>query len=165
MNEPNRIGNAVWRMKKQPALPNSESAGCFLDLCSQWRGFGNLLPPPRGRAGERALGTHGELGCRLLFESEYGGDTPCSIFEFSAARPGVPSPTEEGMGAGCFLPCPALTPHFQSGFGRYRVAFLPQQGNQPLAAHQVRRAHGKQSRLLRHFLLHFRQPVFVPRNQ
>ena len=71
----------------------------------------------------------------------------------------------ENKGAGCFLPCPALTPHFQSGFGRYRVAFLPQHGNQPLAAHQVRRAHGKQSRLLRHFLLHFRQPVFVPRNQ
>ena len=58
--------------------------------------------PPRGRVGERALGTHGELGCRLLFESGYGGDTPCSVFEFSAARPSVPSPTEEAMGAGCF---------------------------------------------------------------
>ena len=81
-----------WAFKKQPALPNSESAGCFLGLCSQWRGFGNLLPPPRGRAGERALGTHGELGCRLLFESGYGGDTPCSVFEFSAARRVCPLP-------------------------------------------------------------------------
>ena len=62
--------------------------------------------PPRGRVGERAFGTHGELGCRLLFESGYGGDTPCPVFEFSVARPGVPSPypspTGEGMGAGCF---------------------------------------------------------------
>ena len=81
-----------WVFKKQPALPNSESAGYFLGLCSQWCGFGNLLSPPRGRAGERAFGTHGELGCRLLFESGYGGDTPCFVFEFSAARPGVPSP-------------------------------------------------------------------------
>ena len=43
----------------------------------------------------------------------------------------------------CRVYSSALTPHFQPGLRRYRVAVLPQHGNQPLAAHQMRRAHGK----------------------
>ena len=36
------------------------------------------------------------------FQSGYGGDTPCSAFEMTAARSGLPSPAR-GAVAGCFL--------------------------------------------------------------
>ena len=37
------------------------------------------------------------------FQSGYGGDTPCSAFEMTAARSGLPSPAAEVAVAGCFL--------------------------------------------------------------
>ena len=94
-----------FKFKKQPAL--------FI-LCGNRRGFGNLLSPAGESFGFAVIlgaGCHRsesviqptDVRARgAAFQSGYGGDTPCSAFEITAARSGLPSPAR-GAVAGCFL--------------------------------------------------------------
>ena len=95
-----------FKFKKQPAL--------FI-LCGNRRGFGNLLSPAGEGFGFAVIlgaGCHRsesviqptDVRARgAAFQSGYGGDTPCSAFEMTAARSGLPYPAAEDAVAGCFL--------------------------------------------------------------
>ena len=107
------VVSTKFKFKKQPAL--------FI-LCGNRRGFGNLLSLLRGRV----LGFAAILGAGChrsesviqptdvhargaAFQSGYGGDTPCSAFEMTAVRSGLPSPAGEGrlQAAFCAFRLPA----------------------------------------------------------